>query len=497
VSHPISRRQFLERSAQLVVGAGAVAGLRPGAHARGLVESPSPRALQELAGRLAGTLLQPGDPGYATIAQPNNLRYAANLPVAIARCESAQDVAESLGWCQEFAVPLAARGGGHNYAGHSTTRGLLIDLSPLDTIAFDATTGIVTVGGGVRNGALYPTLESRGVTLTHGRCPTVGVGGYFLGGGIGFDMRALGIGCDLLVATEVVTADGRARTVSGDSDLFWACRGGAGGNFGIHTSFSIRTAPAPPLTVFSVSWSHRPEAVYTALLAALDAAPAGLGCRLQITAVTPQERAAGLDASVQLLGQFTGTPGEVRAILAPAYAAAAPDTEVIEARAYWDAQINFLAVDGAAEFYQERSRFFNGPLDAGAIATAFDWARRLPADIGDAAMVLFQTGQRVNDPAPDATAFVHRESLWLMTIGLSWDESTDADVVARDREWQDAFYDAIVPFARGGAYQNFPDPSLADWLDAYYGSNLTRLRQVKAAVDPTRLFRYPQSIPPA
>jgi FAD/FMN-containing dehydrogenase len=498
MSQPISRRRFLMRSAQLVVGAGAVVGLRPRAGARGLVESASPRAWQELAARLTGPLLRPGDPGYAAIAQPNNLRFAANLPGGIARCESAQDVAQSLGWCREFAVPLAARCGGHNYAGYSTTPGLLIDLSPLDTIAFDAGTGVATVGGGVRNTALYTTLQELGVTITHGRCPTVGVGGYYLGGGIGFNMRAHGLACDQLVATEIVTADGQVRSVAGLSDLFWACRGGAGGNFGVNTSFSVQTFPVPPvLTVFSISWSARPEAVYTALLAALDAAPPGLGSRLQITAVTAQERAAGTDASVQLLGQFTGTVTQVRQILAPAYAVAAPDSEAIQTRPYWDAQINFLSEPGGPALYQERSRFFTRPLDAGAIATAFDWARRLPADVDGAHMVLFQTGQHVNDPAPDATAFVHRDSLWLMTIALYWNESTPADVVQRDREWQDAFYDAIVPFTGGGAYQNFPDPSLADWLDAYYGANLPRLTHIKAAVDPTRLFRYPQSIPPA
>lgn len=98
--------------------------------------------------------------------------------------------------------------------------------------------------------------------------------------------------------------------------------------------------------------------------------------------------------------------------------------------------------------------------------------------------MLFQTGDEVNTPAPDA-------------IALDWSAADSADVVARNRDWQDAFYEAMLPFATPGSYQNFPDPSLTDWLQSYYGSNLPRLREIKALADPTSVFRYPQGIPPA
>ena len=53
------------------------------------------------------------------------------------------------------------------------------------------------------------------------------------------------------------------------------------------------------------------------------------------------------------------------------------------------------------------------------------------------------------------------------------------------------------PFSTAEAYQNFIDPALADWQDAYYGANLARLRQVKRDWDPDRVFRFPQAIPGA
>jgi len=494
---PITRRRFLVRSGQLALGASVGVGLLSRAEGRGPTDGVSPRAWRELAQRLSGPLLRPGDPDYATIAQPNNLRFGSVLPGGIARCVGPRDVAQSILWCREFLVPLVARCGGHSYAGYSTTQGLMIDLSPINEVQFDAATGIATVDGGVRNSELYPALQDLHVAITHGRCPSVGVGGFLLGGGIGFNMRAHGLACDQLVGSELVTADGQVLSLDPDSDLFWACRGGAGGNFGINTSFSVQTFPVSSLTAFKISWTARPDDLYAALLAALDAAPPGLGSRVQITPVTPEQHAAGADASVQLLGQFTGTPWELEDILRPAYDVAQPASETIEAMDYWKAQIEFLAEAGKPGFYQERSRFFAGPLSPSAIATAFHWARRWPGTPEGAHMVLFQTGDQVNAFPPDATAFVHRDSTWLMTIALSWGVDTPEDVLTRNRDWQDAFYESMLPFATPGSFQNFPDPSLTDFLQSYYGPNLPKLQRIKADVDRTRVFDYPQAISPA
>jgi FAD/FMN-containing dehydrogenase len=494
---PITRRRFLVRSAQLAVGAGVGVGLLSRAEGRGPTDGVSLRAWRELAHRLSGPLLRPGDPGYDAFPPPNNLRFASTLPGGIARCVDARDVAESIRWSREFRVPLVARGGGHSYAGYSTTTGLLIDLSSIDAIGFDASTGIATLGGGARNGAVYAALSGHRVAITHGRCPTVGVGGFFLGGGIGFNMRAHGFASDQLVGSELVTADGRVLALAPDSDLFWACRGGAGGNFGINTSFSVQTFPVAGLTVFDLAWVSRVEEVYEALLAALDAAPPGLGCRVRIDAATPEARAGGADALVGVLGQFTGLPEELEELLRPVYDVAEPDRETIERMDYWDAQLNFLATPGDPGFYQERSRFLAERPGAAAIATAFDWIRRWPGTTEGAHLVLFQTGHRTNALAPDATAFVHRDSTWLMTIALEWARDTSEDLLRRNRDWQDAFYEAMLPFATAGSFQNFPDPSLVDFLPAYYGANLPRLQRIKAEVDPARVFNNPQSIPPA
>jgi FAD/FMN-containing dehydrogenase len=495
----LGRRAFLSTSSRLALGASlAVLGRAP---AEGQDRIPSERAWQALAGLLSGPVLRPWSPGYLAVARPNNLRYARVLPAGIARCQSSQDVARSILWSREHRVPLITRSGGHSYAGFSSAPGLMIDVSPIHSASFNTFTGVATIGGGTRNGAVTALLTPHEVAITHGRCPGVGAAAFLLGGGIGFNMRQHGVGCDQVVAAELVAADGQILALSAtqNPELFWACRGGGGGNFGINTSFSVQTFHVEPLTVFRIGWGTRPEEVLPVLMSALDAAPRKLGCRISVAAVSPrqQEPVYGQGPGISLLGQYQGPADGVLDILAPAYRVAAPGSESLFEMSYWDAQ-NYLSEPGPSAFYQVRSAFLTEPtLGPRALDVAFHRLRRWPGVGAGGDLRFFQTGGRVNDVPPDATAFVHRESRWLLEVGRNWTASDSPETVARTQDWQDDFYEAIRPFTDGRAYQNFPDPSLTDWRTAYYGENLARLSCAKGQVDPHRVFRFPQAIPPA
>lgn len=471
------RRSFL-------VGVGAAAALASG----GLALIAAARLPWDaLAKRLTGRLILPGGTGYEAYARPNNLRYVAAQPGGIALCENAHDVRNAILWARENAVPLVARSGGHSYAGYSTTGGLMIDMLAMHSVALDEQTGIATIGGGARNADVFKVLNGRNIAATHGRCPGVGIAGLVLGGGIGFNMRAHGFTCDELKATEIVTADGQIQSISGDDELFWACRGAGGGNFGINTSFRIQTYDVGPMTVFNLIWDKEPERVFAALAAALENAPTALGSKLSAIAPTTE---SGI--KVQLLGQYAGPEADLREMIASAYAIAEP-TGVVTTKPYWEAQ-SFLSEPGTPAYYQEKSRFFNQAIDHATIATVFRWLHRYPKTAHEAAFKLFQTGGRTNDVRPDATAFVHRQSRWLSSIELFWKSTTPPDALQHNLAWLTDFYAAIVPMAKGGAYQNFIDPSLTDWKTAYHGTNLPRLEAIKKRVDPTRLFTFPEAI---
>jgi len=447
---------------------------------------------------ISGQVLRPGDNGYLATAAPNNLRYASRLPAGIAMCLNPNDVAQSILWSRQHGIPLITRSGGHSYAGYSTTRGLMIDVSPISQADFDPSTGIVTIGGGIRNFALYAALQEANVTITHGRCTGVGGAAFVLGGGIGFNMRRFGLACDQMIETELVTAAGTIVTANSteNPDLFWACAGAGGGNYGINTEFKLQTFPVSDLTVFRITWTTDPEDLYSALLSALQAGPSTLGTRVALNAVTPHQFAAGEDVSITLLGQLVGTPEELADILAPAYVVSTPAVATIKQMAYWPAQISFLGEPGVPNRYQEKSSFFIGLPSEEAIDTAFSWARRWPGTSEQAGLVLFQTGDQVNAVAPDATAFVHRNSDWLMSVVLDWGPDDGDALVQNNLQWQKDFYAAMRRFTTG-AFINFVDPTLKNWQHDYYGSNLARLQSIKAMVDPHQVFRFPESIRPS
>lgn len=446
--------------------------------------------------QLTGRLILPGEDGFLALARPNNLRYAFRQPKGIVLCANSADVRASILWAREHGVPLVARSGGHSYAGYSTTTGLMIDVQRMNSFAFDPSTGVATFGGGVRNNDVYAHCRKLGVAITHGRCAQVGIAGLALGGGVGFNMRTHGLLCDQLVESEVATADGTLRSVSSskNADLFWACRGGGGGNFGINTSLSFQTFEVGRVTAYELWWDADLERVFERLMAALESAPATLGCKVSIVA-TPRAGGGVPKMQVQLLGQLAGSTAQLLEILHPVYALHSPSkTTLLKELPYWEAQ-DELSELGSPSYFQERSRFFNERFSHAAIDMIFTWLKRWPASTESATFKAFETGQRINAVSREATAFVHRDSLWLCTVDLIWGRQIARDVLQRNLEWQGDFYDAIVPFAKGGAYQNFIDPSLKNWETAYYRANLPRLETVKRRVDPAHVFAFPEAIP--
>ena len=497
----VSRRRFLAGAAA-AVGAGLAPAGHPAAEtARATARQPSDAAWRHLAERLSGPVLRANSFDLRQVLRPANLRYAANLPDGIALCRSAEDVAAAITWCNENRFPLVVQAGGHSYAGYSMRKGgLMINLLLMRSAKLE--NGRLTVAGGMRNQDLYAMLEQNSLAVTHGRCTTVGAAGFLLGGGIGFNMRAHGLGCDQLGASEIVTADGKIRTIgpqaSGiDGDLFWACRGGGGGNFGVNTSFTLGTFPSEPLTVFALTWtsaSRNADKIAAALIPALEGAPIGLGTRLSLQAPHPRQREHGAGVAINMIGQWRGSAKALDDILAPAYAVAKPQQAMIWDEApYWLAQ-KLLTEGEDPTYFHERSTFVVPGQAAKATAQTFHHLLTWPGTSGGADLRFFQTGGRINDTDAKATAFVHRTSAWIMDVGLTWGALDPQHAITLARDWQDRFYAALRPFSTGGAYQNFADPSLTDWRRAYYGDNLARLEQIKKQVDPDRRFAFPQAI---
>ncbi|MBT2480790.1 FAD-dependent oxidoreductase [Streptomyces sp. ISL-94] len=182
-----------------------------------------------LARAIDGRVVLPGDRDYPEARQLFQPRYDSVAPGAVAYPAHAGDVAVCLDFARRSAVPVVPRGGGHSYAGWSTcAAGLVVDAGAMAGVAVEGDG--VRIGAGARLGEVNSALAGRGLAVPTGLCPSVGIAGLTLGGGLGMASRAYGTTSDRLTGARVVTPDGSVREVSADRDpeLYWALRGGGG-----------------------------------------------------------------------------------------------------------------------------------------------------------------------------------------------------------------------------------------------------------------------------
>lgn len=196
-----------------------------------------------------GTLLLRGDPEYdaARVDRVFNRRLTDRQPAAVLRAATEQDVVLGVRLARERGWRVAVRSGGHSWAQWSVRdEALVIDLAGLQELTYDPETEIATASPAVQGGlVLDPFLAEHGRFFPGGHCPTVGIGGFLLQGGQGWNARGWGWSAEYVVAIDVVTADGELvrADASQNADLYWAARGAGPGFFGVVTRFHLRTIP--------------------------------------------------------------------------------------------------------------------------------------------------------------------------------------------------------------------------------------------------------------
>jgi FAD/FMN-containing dehydrogenase len=500
------RREFLRRSLAAMLSAGALAGLETlAAHAvAGEATPASGRALRRLAAELSGPLIVPSSASYDAARRVFNTRFDRIFPAAIAYCTNAPDVQACLRWARRERVPIAVRNGGHSAAGYSTTHGLIIDVSRMNHVSADVAAGRVIIGAGALQGAIYPSLVRRGLTIPGGTCPGVGISGLTLGGGVGYLTNLLGTASDSLLGVDLVTAEGRL--VRCDDRrlpaLFWALRGAGGGNFGVVTALVFRPFPVHRATVAVLEWDLRDA---RRLVDAWQRWAMETGDRLSTTceASTHATASSAQAATITVSVQFAGSEGDLTRVLEPLIRATAarPRRRLVRDAPYAEVVAFWLSREAPASeraTVKNKTHFANGPLPPDATdALVGALESRQAADMltSPGGFWIQALGGRYARVGKETTAFVHRDARILIQYLTKW-KPTDSNVVVRENlRWIDALYTAMRPFVSGGAYQNFMDPDLRTWPRAYYGANLERLVRIKRAVDPTNLFRFAQSIP--
>ena len=445
--------------------------------------------LGQLEGRVTGSVLAPGNPDYdAARAVHNGL--VDRKPAVIVRARSAQDVVAALAFARSGDFEVSVRGGGHNVAGRAVTDGgVMIDLAEMKDITVDPERETATAQGGVTWNELNEAAGGHGLAVTGGAVSTTGIAGYTLGGGLGWLMGKYGLACDNLEAVELVTAAGEVLQVDADSypDLLWALRGG-GGNFGVAASFTYRLHPlstvtggliAHPIDAAPDLLRFYRDAVATAsddltVFAGLVHAPDGSGAKLAALVVC---HAGDPDTAAQELAPFLSFGSPVMTQVGPM---PYPQMNTLLDAGYPTGSLNYWL-----------SSFTRGLSDA-LIDAVVERFASVPSTM---TAILFEHFHgAVTRVGPTDTAVPHRDPGWNLLIPSVWTDpaATDANI-----RWTRETHTALSPHLATGRWLNYlGDDQANDAVQAAYGPNYDRLREIKRRYDPANVFHHNHNIAP-
>jgi FAD/FMN-containing dehydrogenase len=455
---------------------------------------------------IAGEVILPEAPEFDLAYRALNARYDDVRPQAVVRCGSAEDVAEAIRFARRHGMAVATRGGGHCFGARSSTGGLLADVTPMHSV--EISDGEVTVGGGTRLGEVYDALLEQDLTIPAGSCPSVGVAGLALGGGLGIIGRKYGLTSDHLLRVEVVLADGGVLGCDDhhEEDLFWALRGGGPGNFGVVTALTFRTIRAPEATNFQLTWPFSDAAaVIDAWQSWAPVAPEELAASLVIGASAQVDEPPSVDVFGVMLGTGSDTAELVDQLVdrtrSDPASAFHQHMSFRETTRYWAERAARDRAEGVPPGQELRgcrfikSEFFNRPLPAEVIEEVLENFLRDRVGGQSRELDFSPWGGGYNRMSADATAFVHREDLYWLKHATEVEPRAPRAEREAAHDWVTRSWRAVHPWGTGRVFPNFPDPDLEDWAQAYYGRNRNRLLDVKARYDPGNVFRFYQSLP--
>jgi FAD/FMN-containing dehydrogenase len=491
------------------------------------------------------TRVGPDDPRYLAVVDKRfNKRFSAS-PDYVRLVSSTDQVISAVEDAVREGRRLVVTSGGHCLEGFVSDPEVqvIIDVSPMKRVYYDAERGAVAVEAGATVGETFRALfETWGVVIPLGEYPRIGMGGHVVGGAFGFLCRQLGLAADYLYGVEVVTVDegGRASSVVATRetsdphrDLWWAHTGGGGGNFGVVTRYWFRAAngadesagllPRAPesITTFRAEWNWsdidqpsflrfvRNHGIWCERNSDADSPSVSLWTLLELhrkqfgkiiirgVSTVGAAAQAQVDDHLAALGDGVG----------------APQAKELARMSWLEFALNpfpdLFAMPPGGVRVKVKDALLKKRLTDRQIGVAYDYLTRTDHDVMGGMLGFATYGGRINTVAPDATATAQRDSILDMACNTGW---LDPREEARNLTWARAFYRDLfaetggVPVpgeAYGGAFINHPDVDLADpalntsgvpWHTLYYKENYPRLQRIKARWDPRNVFRHALSI---
>ena len=483
---PPTRRQFIKHAATAGI---ALAVSRP-SFAIGRTSEIDPVDIKSLGSHLKGQLLLPGDSSY-DIARRVFRRNSTTdkRPALIARCTCTEDIQRCIEFAHQQNILVAVRSGGHSPLAWSICEGgLVIDVSPLKGTSIDHSERTVRAGAGLTAKELVLAASQHGLAPVLGECPTVGISGLTLGGGLGWLSGGYGAACDNLLSAQLITASGDLVVTSptDNPDLFWAIRGG-GGNFGIATLLEYRLHPLKE--VFAGGIKYRFSDARKVLRFYADFM-ANAPDQLQALAYLP-----GVDErSLNLIICYSGGPKDAEKAVRPLRQFAPPILDTLAVRPFPETFTMPLNHEGIPRAFSAAKNCSVGRLSDELVDIVIDRYASAPHRGCSIGLDHYMHGA-VCRVSRDSTAFEFRDASVLHVWNIS--DWNDPGIANASMEWVNTTWQALQPFSGGRVYANYLSVEGEQAVKGAFGANYPRLRTIKAKYDPKNFFSLNPNIRPA
>ncbi len=446
---------------------------------------------------IQGRIVWPWTPGYDTDKRDFNNVYPAD-PVVIIYVANYEDVRLILEFATEVDLPTTIRSGGHSLTDYSVCDGIVIDISGLKSVNVDTVNQTAWVEAGNTFADLNPKLEFYGMHLPGGGCPTVSVAGFMQGGGYGLTSRNFGIQSDIVLEFTMMLADGSLVIANADqnSDLFWAVRGGTGGNFGVLLNITYKIFPLGEIWGLQLAWDFETDTTNAAgaLVAIQDNYLSGFNHpELGIEILVYTDIATDNHKKVVFAAGFIGSETELDAAIAPLMAVPGATRKLKKQGKY--SEVNNWVLEGIPDVPHD-VKFYGRSAYVARSLTVEDYAdilTQFKTAPNDYAMIdLEGYGGVINQYPVENSAFIHRDVLMDFYTILFFDNASNDQ--EQNREWMIQFYAFLEQYTNGHSYQNYPNRDQTNFQWAYWGPYYNQLVSIKQKYDPNNFFHYPQSI---
>lgn len=502
----------------------------------------------------AASVIDRSDLRFESLKRGHNLRFPATDAEAASRiivCSSGDETAAALQRVVSSGLRPTVRSGGHCYEDFvaNNPNGAILDLSTLNMVDADPS-GAFRIAPGAVLGEAYQVLFKRyGVTLPAGTCYMVGAGGHISGGGYGLLSRLHGLTCDWITAIDILTVDAQGKVenrrvdAEHDADLFRACRGAGGGNFGVITNFHFDRLPPAPGEVaeagVSFSWADMNVEKFTRILVSfgdywatrglkpdtwglfsiLSLSPANsptarFGIHAQF--VNPDGTASDVSVLREFLDRFAQFEPDEISSDGPNATALPHDSKTsspyyrINRRPWLSATIAEGGSGGGSRA-KYKSAYMKQTFTPAECAAIYKYLAASKTKAGGVFLAVDSYGGAINrsERIPD-TAIAQRSSIMKLQWQSYWRaEREDAEHL----KFMDDFFTAVytgphvpeayqgTPFGDRfeGCYMNYADADMlrySHWPQLYYGTGSLYpfLQQVKRRYDPNNIFHSSMSI---